>query len=375
MPTPAESVRLYVDGKVHDDWESYEVDSDLLIPADAWRVSLVRRTAELPAAVKPGAEIELRVGDDLVMSGRIDEVSIEVSKGGVRIDIAGRDGAAVLVDCSAPIFTAQMISFDDVVAKVVRKLGVEKIEVRAEAPRLREKVNVEPGDTAWDTLVHAAEANGLWPWFEPDGTLVVGGPDYDAAPVATLVLRTIGEDNNVLRLSHQRSIARRYSEVTVLGQRRGTSIDEGKHDLKATKNDDGVAWHRPRIVVDYEADSVAVCRSRALKLISDSRLQALTLPALVAGNRIVAPGEASDGTLWKPGQRVRVISEPHGIDDIFFLMARRFTGGRNEGQRTHLTLKEDKAWVLEAHPRKKSHRLGKNGASWEIEKSSKEAAQ
>ena len=47
MPTNTESVRLFVGGLVHDDWDSYEVDSDLLIPADAWRVSLTLRERNL----------------------------------------------------------------------------------------------------------------------------------------------------------------------------------------------------------------------------------------------------------------------------------------------------------------------------------------
>ncbi|MFX8035950.1 hypothetical protein ABTK80_20075, partial [Acinetobacter baumannii] len=89
--------------------------------------------------------------------------------------------------CSAPVFTSQNLTLDQVVAKIVMPLGVTKIRIDADNALRREKVSVEPGDTAWDALAHAAEANGLWPWFEPDGTLVVGGPDYNAAPVATLV--------------------------------------------------------------------------------------------------------------------------------------------------------------------------------------------
>lgn len=374
MPTPADTVRLYVDGKVHDDWESYEVDSDLLIPADAWRVSLVTENGELPASVTEGAAVEVRVGDDPVMVGRIDDIEEEVDKGGIRVDISGRDGAAILLDCSSPIFVAQLVSLQDVVAKVVRPLGVEKIDIRADGSRLREKINVEPGDTAWETLSNAAEANGLWPWFEPDGTLVVGGPDYDAAPVATLVLRKNGDGNNC-RLRRRRSVSGRYSEFTVLGQRRGTSLDEGKHNLRATVRDSGISWYRPRVAVDYEADSEAVCRSRARKLLADSRLKGFSLFASVQGHRIVATGEPGDGKLWTPGQRVRVISEPHGIDDIFFLMARKFTGGRRAGPRTQLTLKEDRAWVLDAHPHKKNHRLGKNAAPLQILDISKGAGQ
>jgi len=375
VPMPSDTVQIYVGGKVHDDWESYEVDSDLLIPADAWRVTLSLPEGELPDAVTEGVAVEVRVGGELVMVGRIDDIGDEISKGGLHFDISGRDGAAVLIECSSPIFVAQMVSLADVVAKVVKPLGVKQIRIDSSTTALREKINVEPGETAWDTLAHAAEANGLWPWFDPDGTLVIGGPDYDQAPVATLAMRRNGQDNNVLRIRRHRSVSGRYSEITVLGQRRGTGLEEGKHALKATIRDIGITWYKPRTIVDYEADSEAVCRTRARKLLADSRLKGFTLMAEVVGHRIVAPGQASDGLLWKPGQRVHVVSEPHRIDAVFFLMARKFTGGRHQGPRTILTLKEDRAWVLDAHPHKRKHRLGKNSAPLQILDVSKGAAQ
>lgn len=374
VPTSADRVQISIGGRAHGDWSSYDVDSDLLIPADAWRVTLSTRNGELPPVVTEGTAVEVRIGDDLVMTGRIDEIGEDVSKAGIDFDLSGRDGAAILVDCSSPIFTAQMVSLADVVAKVVRPLGVTVQAIKG-ASHAREKITVEPGDSAWETLANAAEANGLWPWFEPDGTLVVGGPDYEQAPVATLVLRKSGQGNNVLRLQRRRSINGRYSEITVLGQKRGTDLEQGKHAIKATVRDEGVSWYRPRVTFDYEADSEAVCRTRARKLLADSRLKGMTLLAQVSGHRIVAPGQPGDGLLWKPGQRVRVISEPHKIDAIYFLMARRFSGGRNQAALTMLTLKEDKTWVIDAHPHKKKHRLGKNEAPLQILDVSKGAAQ
>lgn len=374
MPTPADTVQISIGGMVHADWSDYDIESDLLIPADAWRVSLSTRSGELPASVIEGALVEVRIGGDLVMTGRIDDIGEDASKAGLRFDLSGRDGAAILVDCSSPIFTAQMVSLADVVAKVVRPLGVTVHRISG-ASRLREKITVEPGDTAWETLSNVAEANGLWPWFEPDGTLVVGGPDYDQAPVATLVMRTSGQGNNVLRLQRRRSIQGRYSHVTVLGQKRGTDLEHGKHALKATEKDEGVTWYRPRVTFDYEADSEAVCRSRARKLLADGRLKGMTLVAELKSHRIVAPGQPTNGLLWKPGQRVRVVSEPHKIDAVYFLMARRFTGGRDQAARTLLVMKEDRTWVLDAHPHKKKHRLGKNEAPLQILDVSKGAAQ
>jgi prophage tail gpP-like protein len=376
MPSQPDSVRLLVGGQAHADWESYDVDSDLLTPADAWRVVLSIRDGVLPEAVTPGVPCRILVGEDLVMTSRIDDVEEVVVRDGLQVVISGRDRAADLVDCSAPMFGKQLVSLQEIAAALVSVFGIASPEIRAESTRLREKIVVEPGDSAWDALAHVAEANGLWPWFEPDGRLVIGGPDYDAPPVATLIMRRpAGRENNVISLRRRRSMLGRYSSLTVLGQAHGTYTESGKHRVSGGATDLGVSWYRPKIVSDHDADSQAVARDRARKLLADSRLRGFTLAAEVAGHRINAPGQSTDGRLWTPGQRVRVVSEPHGIDEVFFLMSRKFTGGRRQGPRTSLVLKEDRTWVIDAHPHKRLHRRGKNSAPGQILDASKGAAQ
>ena len=362
MPTPADRVTLLIGGQAHADWESFDVDSDLLTPADAWHVTLGQAPGDLPAAVAPGAACEIRIGADTVMRGAVDEVDISVDKSSHRLSLSGRDGAGVLVDCSAPVFVHRMATLQEIIKAVVVPLGIaaKRIRISADHPRTREKINVEPGASAWDVLAQSAEANGLWPWFAPDGTLVVGGPDYTTAPVATLVLRRSGAGNNVLSLEHRVSIAGRYSKVTVLGQTHGTELETGKHAIRGAWQDPAVPGNRPKIVIDHECDNTALANDRARKLLADSRLQGVTLTARVKGCRITAPGEPGDGLLWTPGQRVRVISEPHGIDAVYFLMARNFSGSRGAGATAQLTLKEDGVWTLDAHPHKNKHRRGSN---------------
>lgn len=362
MPTQSNAVQLLIDGQVHADWDHYDVDSDLMTPADGWHVSLGPRGAALPDSVRAGAPVQLRVGGEAVLVGLIDDVDHDVDKSGQHFGLSGRDGAAVLVDCAAPIFAAQQVGLDEIVAKLVRPLGVTRVRIDADSTRTREKVQVEPGDSAWRALANVAEANGLWPWFEPDGTLVIGGPDYTAAPVATLVVRKSGKGNNVISLAERAGLNGRFSHVTVLGQARGTATEPGRNGLKYTAEDTSMTAYRPHVVVDHEADSLAVCQDRARKLLADGRLRGYTLQARVAGHRIAAAGQPSDGRLWAPGQRVHVVSEPHGIDRVFFLMARRFSGGRNEAPVTQLTLKEDGAWLLDAHPHKNRYRVGRNHA-------------
>ena len=348
MPTPDNTVTLLINGKTHGQWTNYDIVSDLLTPADDFSVTLGRPVDAKPDTVRAGDKVEVRVGGDTVLSGRIDRVQTVTEKGGKTFTIQGRDDAGVLLDCSAPLFNAQDMDLNQIIEKIVKPLGLAKIRIDAAKTDKTHKVQIEPGSRAWDALLEYAEANGLWPWLEPDGTLVIGGPDYTAAPMAELVLRTNGQNNNIKRLEVNRDMAARYSEVTVLAQ-----SHSGKNNIKATAKDESVKLHRPLIVTEPDIDSQAQAQRKAKKRLADSRLEGLTITATVQGHR------TDDGTLWQPGQRINVLSEPDGIDAVYFLMARTFTGGRGQPTETVLTLKEDGAWVLDADPPKKKQGAGK----------------
>ncbi|RQZ74794.1 phage tail protein [Burkholderia glumae] len=357
MATPDETVSVLIGGHVHSKWTAYSIDSDLLTPADAWEVRLAKPNGPMPASVAAGSPVQVKVGTDTVLVGYVDGVRRRTGKSQKSLAIHGRDLAAILRDCSAPIFSAKQVTLQDVVASIVRPLGITKIRIdTAKEIPAWDKVSVDPGDSAWDALVHAAEGEGLWPWFDPDGTLVIGGPDYNAAPIATLVLREDGNGNNVEWFDEDLSIAERYSDVTVLAQSHGTRAERAKNAIKATVKDTQVTVYRPKVYVDHDAPNLDAVTARARKIISDSRLHAHTLGASVKGHR------TAGGVLWKPGQRVNVIWEEYGINAVYFLMGRRFEGGRDGGPRTRLTLKEDGVWVLDAHPHtKRKHRHHQDG--------------
>lgn len=349
MPTPDSTISLVLNGKAHTNWTRYEIDSDLLTPADGFILDLGLPLGEIPPEAHVGATIEVRVGKDVVLTGYIDDKKHRVDKTGQKLSLNGRDGAAILLDCSAPIFNAQDMSLADIVNKLVKPLGISKIKLATDGAESAKKVQIEPGMSAWDALALYAETNGVWPWFEPDGTLIVGGPDYTAKPVADLIMRRNGQGNNVVRLEEDKSMSGRYSEVTVLAQSHA-----GKNGLKAVVKDESVKIHRPIIITDGDIDSNALALKRGRKFLADSRLKGLTLTALVKGHR------TSDGILWTPGQRIHVLSEPHGIDEVYFLMARTFMGGRDDAGTTQLKLKEDGAWVLDANSKKTKSADGKD---------------
>lgn len=346
MPTDADALGLVINGHEHRDWESFEVDSDLLTPADGWRVSVGLPDGKLPTWLRPWVPVMLTLAGQVIMHGRIDTMESTVGKAEHTLSLTGRDLAAVLVDCSAPVFSARQCSLDEIVAKMVRPLysGGGSPTIRVEAGvATHDKISVDPGMTAWDALQRVCEQNGCWPYFAPDGTLVIGGPDYSDASnpaVGQLVLRYDGKGNNVLRLSETRGMQERYSQATVLGQSHGTEHKAGEHNIRDTAKDSTADFYRPKIVVEADCDNVGHAQRRARKIVADGQLAAYGIRAVVRGFRVLG----AEGSLWTPGQRVRVLSEPHNVDGVFYLMRRTFLCGRGQGRITELTLKPDALW-------------------------------
>lgn len=119
-------------------------------------------------------------------------------------------------------------------------------------------------------------------------------------------------------------------------------------------------YYRPQIMVVGDADNLEQVRYRARKAMADARLNAYELTAVVKGHR------NDTGELWQPGQRIRVRSEPHGIDDVYFLMGREFSGGRPDNIVTTLRLKEDGIWIPDAYPKKRKARKRKAKVNKEL---------
>lgn len=343
------------------------------LPTNAQRVCLIvpltstdpgKADALTPVAVSDAAQAGVLFGavaqamvaaaiTATVLTGTLDELEHDVGREGHTVRINGRDLAGTLVDCSTPFVSLREASLQQIVDQVVKPLGIATVRLQTDQAATRRRIQVQPGQTAWEALQQVAEANGLWPWMEPDGTLVVGGPDYAAAPVGELRLRADGQANNVQRLAVRRSIAQRFSEVRVLGQH---GMFDNRYDAPTTRTaieskvtDDALARRgifRPRVVVDSGCDSANLARDRATKLLADSQLAGFEIRARVPGWR------ATGGAVWTPGQRVQVVSEPHGLDGTYFLMSRTLRLTRRDGAITDLSLREDKRWIVSERVRK-----------------------
>lgn len=361
-------VVVEIDGKSHNNWKSYDIDSDFLIPADAFAFDIGVPSDSTVLPDYSGAEVKVRINDMLVMTGIVDTVQHGISKTNRTYRLNGRDKASVLVDCSAPITNVKGLTVLDAVKKVVEPLGIKQVQLKAENNPFLDKVDIDVGETAWNAAMRCANSAGLHLWFEPNGVLIVGGADYSTPPVATLCCMKDGSQNNFEQADLSFDVSNRFSEITFLAQSHGKQGQDNKNDLKWVYKDSEMTTYKPKTVVVSDVDNLEALQKWAKKYIADSILEGFTLTIIVPDHKM------QDGTLWQPGQRVHVICEEYDIDAIFFLMGRRFMLSRQGGTQTELRFKQDGIWTPDAYSakaekaRKRKGKKGKkkknNGELW-----------
>lgn len=361
-------VVVEIDGKSHNSWKNYDIDSDFLIPADAFAFDIGVPSDSTVLPDYSGAEVKVRINDMLVMTGIVDTVQHGISKTNRTYRLNGRDKASVLVDCSAPITNVKGLTVLDAVKKIVEPLGIKQVQLKAENNPFLDKVDIDVGETAWNAAMRCANSAGLHLWFEPNGVLIVGGADYSTPPVATLCCMKDGSQNNFEQADLSFDVSNRFSEITFLAQSHGKQGQDNKNDLKWVYKDSEMTTYKPKTVVVSDVDNLEALQKWAKKYIADSILEGFTLTIIVPDHKM------QDGTLWQPGQRVHVICEEYDIDAIFFLMGRRFMLSRQGGTQTELRFKQDGIWTPDAYSakaekaRKRKGKKGKkkknNGELW-----------
>ncbi|HHE3571962.1 phage baseplate assembly protein [Pasteurella multocida] len=335
-----------IDGKQHKSWKSYDIDSDFLIAADAFRFDIGTPSMDTVISNFTGKEVKVMINEQLVMTGIVDTTQHSINKTNRTFNLNGRDKAAILVDCSAPITNVKGLTLLDAVKKIVEPLGIKKVELKAEDNPTLDKVDIDIGETAWNAVKRCANSAGLHAWFDPKGVLIVGGVDYSTPPVATLCCMKNGERNNFSNANLVFDVSQRFSEITFLAQRHGRSGDDNKNDLKWVYKDDSMQTYKPKTVVVPDVEDLISLKKWAKKYIADSILEGFTLTITIPDHK------TQDGTLWQPGQRVHIICEEYDIDAIFFLMGRRFMLSRASGTQTELRFKQDGVWTPDAYKAK-----------------------
>jgi hypothetical protein len=124
----ANACTLKVNGTVYGGWTGIEIHRSIEHIAGGFVLEVTSRYPglDVPMQLREGLPCEVWLGDDLVISGYIDEYETDDSPEHSSVKLIGRDKTGDLVDCSAIYKTGQWsnVSLQQIVADIAKPFGI-----------------------------------------------------------------------------------------------------------------------------------------------------------------------------------------------------------------------------------------------------------
>ena len=335
-------VSLVCEGGEIKDWERYQIESDLLTPADAFHL-VTRCRPGWTASLRKGATVQLTVNGTLAMVGILEGTSVISDRQKTELVIEGRDFAGGrMVDQAAPFLALDQVPLQTLVSRCAREAGVTA-EFIAGAGQVAKDFKVNPGESCWDVCWRSCAKLGVGLWGDERGILMCGQPNYEGPPRMRFEHHDAGaaaQRNNAERISVHQSIAERFSLVEVYGQRQGSSVDFGESAagaILASGTDPDVPYKKVLRIVDSDAKDQGTAQLRANTEVGIRKMKATLI-------EIQAPLHTQNQLVYKTNDLAQVIDDPSETNGMYYITKRRFTYSRSEGQQTYLVLTIPGVW-------------------------------
>lgn len=347
------AVSLTVDGLDYFGWKSVEITAGLEDQARSFTLSITWKWPGQiePLPIKAGAKCQVKIGDDLVLTGWVFATPISYDHQQITTSISGRSLTADLVDCAAVNKPGQWNN-QSVLAIVSALAAPYGIRVRSQIPegsKLSDHT-IEPGETVFESIDRLLTLFRVFSTDDAKGMAVLAKPGSEVRAFDTL-----GVGNNILTGDAPLDFSAVFSEYQVLGQKSGTDEEFGAEaaEVSAVVSDPRMSRKRVMIIQESGQMTNELAQARANWERGSRMGKALTTTYTVQGWR------QSNGALWKHNSLVRVIDPIVGFERIM-LIARVTYSLTDSGMITTMEVGPPDGYEPEPHDPHKDRKL-KNG--------------
>lgn len=299
-----------------------------------------------------GDPCTIKLQDRLLLTGFIDDLSVQYAADRLQLTARGRSNVGDLVDSSAHYkrgrwskATLQTIA-DNLCEPFDVKVDIDRVgNFNKPFPRFA----LDPGETVIEALTRAAKYRGLYPVSDPDGRLrfmAVGARELPAQ---------LEYGVNIIRGERFDSYSSRHSAYFLRGQ--SPSDDDAAGRTTAEENaaifDEQIQRYRPLLMVSTSQKGKADLQRRAIWERNRRAGEGERLIYRVDGFGF---GQGAGREVWMPGPLVPIKDKRLRVDSTLVLSAcvYRFDAeGENGGRVTDLTFTRKEAFDLkETYPRR-----------------------
>ncbi|WP_265432815.1 phage baseplate assembly protein [Aeromonas salmonicida] len=350
----AEPITLRVDGQLYSGWQKVRITRSLRDIAGDFELHLTRKWKDAKAmAIREGSACTVHIGNDLVLTGYVDDFTPSYDAKEVSWVVSGRSKTSDLVDCSAIYKTGQWqgVTLDKVARDISKPFGIQVViecDLGAAFPR----VAIEQGETCFELLDRMAKQRAILLTTNEKGQLVLTQASKQEMGVS-LILGV-----NILAARGNFSMRDRASEWIVKGSSYGggatwdataTTTIGGQ---KATIADPDVPRYRPRIIIAEDVTTVAGASKRGQWQKQRSIGEGTQTEITVAGWR--TQGVKGDkGPLWRINRICPIKCEFQGLDVSWLIVSVTMMEDDKAGREAIINLMPREAMLIPVEVAKK----------------------
>jgi len=237
-----DDLTLLVESQEVSGWNSIRVTRGIERCPSDFDIEMTERYAgEISTlVVKPGDACQVKLGNDVVITGYIDKVTPSISENQHTIRVAGRGMCQDLVDCSAE-WPGGQISSQTVLTTAIMLAAPYNITVNAtcEVGAVIAQTNIQFGESPYEIIERLCRWRALLVYDQPDGSLLLSDVG------TTMAASGFTEGINIEKAALEYSIDGRFSEYWTSSQSADVLGDIGDAGyLHAVSKDPLVPRHR-----------------------------------------------------------------------------------------------------------------------------------
>ena len=340
---PAESLRIKLDNQYYGGWIDIGLRRSIEVLCGNFQLGLTDKWEGDEFDMAPGTPLSVYAGEDLLITGYLNETSIDIDAQQKQVKSTGRCRTQDLVDCSTvlPKSTWSKVSLYDLCKQVCDPFGIKVI---VEAQNLGEDIRdltLNEGDSPFELIRRVCADRAVLPISNVEGNLVL----TTGGKIRTHDAFVYGQ--NVLKAQARVSDTERFSEYTIQGSQTsggggwGTKVSTSV-DIKGKAEDPYVKRYRPKIISLNQITSYKLAKARASWEAQVQFGKSVDVSLSVVGWR------QSNGDLWRENLLVPVDLPPLKIFKTDMIISEiNYIQNDSDGTQAHITLKRPEIYAAE----------------------------
>lgn len=306
-------VSIVTEGKKITGWNTVKINKSISTLADQFTITFSDKWVDQFPEIYTGLQCVIKIDDESVLTGYIDNVSTEASAESIKFSITGRSKTGDLVDCEKidPPFTWKNLNLYRIAKEICEPFSINVLFESPTPGNIFAEASIDQNESYYDFLYKLAKQRKFLLVTNVNGDLVFTNAGNNRSFDALI------QGYNIASIKGNFNFLNRFSHYKIKGQQKTIANESSWNDstisISADARDEQITRYRPKMITSNT------------KIDTNSAQQQVRWEAQIRAGRstkfsiIVPTWKQSNGSLWRENLLVYIQSPLLRLDGEYLL--------------------------------------------------------